>query len=568
MIKIQKSTLVPEVNPSREFLEIASDFSNPLDIVREAVSNSFDAKATEIYILFSIISERGRKKLEITIRDNGEGMDYNGLKSFFDLGNSLRRDEKSEDTSLIGEKGHGTKIYFNSEKVYLTTGTKNIKLSAVMDNPLGYLYEGEVPIVEVEETNESFNGTFIQVVGYNNNERDVFNHDRLKDYIFWFTKFGSFENEISGGTDYNNVKLFLKGVDRDNTEELTFGHKFPLESGSLEKLFDKHVADAPDYFVKKWLFEGTLRKFPDIKYQSVFYVEGNKAKRSFNNMIRRSGYTAPEGAYTVQERYGIWLSKDFIPVQRKNEWITSRGSEYTKFHAFFNCQDIKLTANRGSVDNTSGEILEEIKNTIKEIYLKITESVDWENLEYLEEQSHAYISEKKESRDFDRRKNFINSTKVAEYKNVVLREPRQEQGVFAIYHAIDLLTPELFPFEIVDYDTHAGIDVLARIKNSGVDLERSSFRFVEFKHLLKENFNHSFKRLYGIVCWKLNLKNDDTVKDVFGSIRKLKCVPKTTDKSYTQYFLEDERDPHRIEIIVLEEFLQEKLEIVFKRSKG
>jgi hypothetical protein len=33
------------------------------------------------------------------------------LQSFFDLGNSTRRG----DNATIGEKGHGTKVYFNSK---------------------------------------------------------------------------------------------------------------------------------------------------------------------------------------------------------------------------------------------------------------------------------------------------------------------------------------------------------------------------------------------------------------------------------------------------------------------
>src|SRR5690606_4954465 len=193
------------------------------------------------------------------------------------------------------------------------------------------------------------------------------------------------------------------GVDRNEPELLTFGHKFPEVSESLDKLMDKYLADAPEHFVKKWVFTGRLNKYPDIKYDAVFYIEGNKAKRTVNNMIKRSGYTAPEGAYTVQERYGIWLAKDFIPVQRKNEWVTVKGSEYTKFHAFFNCQELKLTANRGSVENTPAEILDEIKVTIKSLYQQIIESDDWGNLEWLEEQSQAYQSERKEEKDLEKR---------------------------------------------------------------------------------------------------------------------------------------------------------------------
>jgi hypothetical protein len=44
------------------------------------------------------------------IEDDGKGMNEEGLTSFFDLGNSLGRN----DPEKIGEKGHGTKVYFNS----------------------------------------------------------------------------------------------------------------------------------------------------------------------------------------------------------------------------------------------------------------------------------------------------------------------------------------------------------------------------------------------------------------------------------------------------------------------
>ena len=108
--------ITPKVNEVKEFIEIANDFSNPLDLVREAISNSFDACASRIEICFSTVSERGEDILLIELNDNGEGMDRKGLQSFFDLGNSLRRGEPK----TIGEKGHGTKVYFNSRYIELS----------------------------------------------------------------------------------------------------------------------------------------------------------------------------------------------------------------------------------------------------------------------------------------------------------------------------------------------------------------------------------------------------------------------------------------------------------------
>ena len=94
--------ITPEVNSSQEFIEIAQDFSNPLDLVREGISNCFDAHAKNMTMDFSVITDCGERLLKIEIIDDGDGMDEIGLKSFFDLGNSTRRNTK-ENTGVVSE---------------------------------------------------------------------------------------------------------------------------------------------------------------------------------------------------------------------------------------------------------------------------------------------------------------------------------------------------------------------------------------------------------------------------------------------------------------------------------
>lgn len=69
--------------------------------MREAISNAIDAQAKNIILDFGVISEYGERILKIEIADDGKGMDKDGLKSFFDLGNSLNR----YDEEAIGGKG-------------------------------------------------------------------------------------------------------------------------------------------------------------------------------------------------------------------------------------------------------------------------------------------------------------------------------------------------------------------------------------------------------------------------------------------------------------------------------
>ncbi|MDN3956160.1 ATP-binding protein [Sporolactobacillus laevolacticus] len=553
-------TIRPSVDETQEFIEITNDFSNPLELVREAISNSFDAKANTIWISFDVIREYGESVLEIKLKDNGKGMDKEGLHSFFDLGNSSRRG----DSESIGEKGHGTKIYLNSKSIEVITQKSNEKYTAVVQEPYKTLYDRQIPIVQVtkETLKVSDYGTEIIIKGYNNNRRNKFTHEILKDYIYWFTKFGSIELNFNKDELKNSI-LYLKGLNREKYEKLEFGHIFPPENHDVSKLFDKYLVKAPEYYCKKIVKTGQLKNFPEIKYEAIFYIEGNNVKQSYNPMLRRRGYQAPKGAYTVQERYGIWLCKDYIPIQKKNEWITYKGSEFTKFHAFLNCQELRLTANRGSIENTPHEILDDIKDVVyKEIYSKIVEGDDWRQLEWLEEEADGYRTTEKEKNDFKWRKEKINKSNIATYRGLTLVQPEKESGVFAL--TIQLLTvdPELLPFQILDYDTHSGIDVIVKGDHT-TPIHQSKLYYVEFKKFLQNNFNHTFVNLHSIICWETDIKHGDIIEDINKEKRKMIISAPTKQGEYTKYFLDDPRNPHKIEVFVLKHYLKEKLNIEF-----
>lgn len=560
LIESNEFTIRPKVDETQEFIEIANDFSNPLELVREAISNSFDAKANMIWISFDVIREYGESILEIRIKDNGKGMDKEGLHSFFDLGNSLRRG----DNQTIGEKGHGTKVYLNSRSIEVITKHRREKHTAKVNEPYRTLYNREIPIVRVtkEILDVTEYGTEIIIKGYNNNRRDKFTHEILKDYINWYTKFGSvelqFDNEVP-----NDTKLYLKGLNVTDYEELSFGHIFPPENHDVNNLFYEHLIKAPEFYCKKIVKTGQLKNFPEIKYEAVFYIEGNKVKQSYNSMLRRKGYQAPKGAYTVQERYGIWLCKDYIPIQRKNSWITYKGSEFTKFHAFLNCQDLRLTANRGSVDNTPQEVLDDIKEVVYDIYSDIVEGDDWRQLEWLEEEADGYRTTEKEKKDFEWRKNRINKSNIAIYEGLTLVQPQRESGVFALTIQLTTVKPELFPFQILDYDTHAGIDVIVKGDHT-TPIHQSKLYYVEFKHFLQNNFNHSFVNLHSIICWDTDIKHGDIVEDINKEKRKMVISSATQLGEHTKYFLDEPRNPHKIEVFVLKQYLKEKLNVEFR----
>jgi len=549
--------ITPTVDETQEFIEIANDFSNPLDLVREAISNAYDAKATEITIAFDVIKEDGESILRIRLNDNGTGMTKSQLQNFFDLGNSTRR----EDKTTIGEKGHGTKVYLNSRRIEVKTGSKEGGLKAVMERPFHKLHNREIPKVTVETISEFSKGTEIVILGYNSNRREKFRQANLKDYINWFTKHGSFENKFNEFP--RTVSLFLKGLDVDDAEQIQQGHIFPPESSSLSTLFDELLTQAPNYYSKQFKKSGSLTNHPEIKFEAIFSVEGKNTKYSYNPMLRRSGYMAPQGAYKIQERYGVWLAKDYIPVQKKNDWITYKGSEYLRLHAFVNCQDLRLTANRGSIDNTPAEILQDIETEVKKFYDEIVSSDDWSQMEWLEDVASAYQTSEKEKQQFEWRRKKINRANVARYKDLLLVEPERESGVFSIFIMLSQIEKDLFPFHVIDYDTHDGIDVIAKGDNKTPIVNAKLF-YVEFKRTLSHSFNHSFENLHSVVCWETNIKHDQEIKDLSGKGRKMIITSPENSSDYTRYYLDDPRSAHRIEVFCLKSYLKEKLDIIFE----
>ncbi|CDE71988.1 putative uncharacterized protein [Acidaminococcus sp. CAG:917] len=556
----------PKVNASKEFKEIAFDFAKPLELVREAISNAFDAHAKNIKIGFEIFNDYGTDILKIILEDDGNGMDEEGMFAFFDLGNSINGKSKNAEgkKDTIGEKGHGTKVYFNSSKIYLETKQDGHLIRATMNEPYKNLFNDIIPIVDYETVDsEGNNYTHIEVFGFNNNSFEKFTHKNIKDYIYWFTKFGSIEKEF-GIKDNIDVKLQLKGLDCNTYEELSFGHVFPDESKSVSALFDDYMTDASNYYCAKKIIEGTLTRFPHISYQAIFCLEGNKVKYLYNEMLSRRGYSAPRGAYSVQDRYGLWLCKDFIPIQRKNEWIVEKGTEYTRFHAFINCQNLQLTANRGSVENTKAAILEDLEEVARNIYMSFTTGDAWKDLEWLDSEAEAYKTDESEKKDFEWRIKRINSTKIAKVGDNVLVEPQSEGAVFSLFIQLMGINKDLFPFTIIDYNTHKGIDIIVKGKDD-CPIKHSKLFYVEMKYYLDKKFNHTFRNLKAIICWDIstNLKNNEEITDLTGETRTLEIVQPENASDYTRYYLVQKRSDKKIEIFVLRLYLEEKMDIRF-----
>lgn len=562
-------TGTPEVIAAREFLEIARDFTDPKEAIREAISNSLDWGATEIKISVHEDKTRPDNELILEIRDNGEGLNQERLKAFFDLGNStaLERGEYGEKLGTkIGEKGHGTKVFFNSRRVEVESRSAECYAYAEMNEPLAALLKDQIPSYgyEIEEESDGETYTKITIYGYDNNNKKDFAHAVLKDYILWFTKFGSVEYEFES-SDSHAEKVLLKGLGADKHEEIEFGHVFAQEANDISQLKVGHPGDWPKYFVKRWRFEHIpVIDNPGLFIDFVLYLEGDSAKRRYNLMIRGRGRTAGAGMYKVEDRYGLYACKDYIPVQRRNDWISLGQAEWTKYHAFVNCQDFRLTANRGDIANTDRELLDAIGATVRQLYEeKVLQSSSFQEYEEAAEQEERYRDAQQEGKDFQRRQKLALAKKIAKLDERELLEPRQEAGVVALFTKVSSLQPTAFPFRIVDYDTKRGYDALAATSTVR-DLSKDMLFFVEFKHQLRSEFDHSFSHLVAVVCWDCALGDGAEISDIANKRRTLRITPPGDSQTYTKYMLVSPTEQHNVEVFVLKEYLAETLGIQFK----
>jgi len=569
---------IPEVNQAHEFLEIVMDFRDPRDAVREAISNAFDAQADEISVEVAMVPYRGEDELVLTFRDNGTGMTAvpsepprPSVPSFFDLGNSTSRGQQG----LIGQKGHGTKTYFNSREIEVTSWSGKQKVYAVMSDARAHLAGGSLPGYDWEPSTlvDEKHGTTIVVKGYNQNRVKGFSHEELKDFILWFSKFGSLEPSL--GIQRGKVPvLHLRGLGKDEPETLTFGHPFATEQFEIKALRKLDPATPTQFFVKKWHERGVVVKgFPQYTLDIVFFIEGDKAK-SYNPMLRRRGRSLKEGMYSVEERYGLWAAKDHIPVQNVTDWIArGRRVASTKYHAFVNCQSFKLTANRGDIGNTEERLYHAIQETTNtwieatvfgdQIYRKYEEELQLET---------SYRRPEDERKEHDRRRKHATRKKICsrlnssllQKKTIELLEPRQEIEVYALFCTVNALNPDLFKFRILDYDTHRGYDALVEMTPSA-GFDKEAFRFVEFKKGLEQEINHSFALMAALVCWECKIPAGDVVRDITGASRRL-TITKTP--SHTRYMLDAEGEDRKIEVFVLQDYLKEKCKIEFQSRQS
>lgn len=365
----------PSVNEVNEFLEIASDFEDPLELLRESLSNAFDAGAESVDIRIRTQSNGS----DIVIEDDGHGMDEEDLRSFFDLGNSNK-------TNSIGYKGHGTKIFYKSDHIKVNTIRGSTTLSAEMEQPWEKLNNRVLPKYDVTKTDapSSRSGTLIRISGFKSGEGfspESLTYPKVHNYLKWKTIVGSTAHFFEDDFHEMKVRVELDDEIDDSREQLTTTNEFKFPSEQLLPGDGQFPAER-------------MCKLYGPKEISLDHAEGT----STVEIVGMAGGKAARnelptfGRHSTQ--FGVWLAKDHIKVERLNEAI-SHDNEFIHFFFVANCQDIELSANRGKIRNKSSSVYQALEEELSHFLSKVTHDPWFEG--YLDARRQGELARKASS---------------------------------------------------------------------------------------------------------------------------------------------------------------------------
>lgn len=385
--------------------ELADNKQDVLEVLREALSNAKDHRATRVWIR---TEREARGTFNLVVVDDGDGMSDEGMQAFWGVGAS-HKPYKS-----IGYKGHGTKLFFDCARLSVATKTSadtEWQLSTV-DDP------AKVAARHIEVTNlptgsrlstelgalgtTLVTGTIVLVEGVQGRSAEgLLERKKVESYCDWSTVLGDIrsglfdrredfhkaiaENATSelrpGDAELRPIRVLLRlNGERSYTEPgggpqpqhkhfmeawragvvdgvpLAFGHRFADEFKSptgAKRVQDDSTAlrlTGPE----DWVFE-------KYGFTVVARVEGHRRQRE---AYPEASWQNHPGVFKFEDRFGLWLCRDFVPIVRRPDLLLNAINEVSRkrksrfefksvrnWHVFVNHQGYTPTANRDGISN-------------------------------------------------------------------------------------------------------------------------------------------------------------------------------------------------------------------------
>lgn len=369
------------------------------------------------------------------------------------------------------------------------------------------------------------------------------NHAYLRDYIKWYTVVGSLHPLFDKKIQSKDIKLYLAGLKQDDFsrnycslemidpiptfetingisyEIITLGHYFPPNrySESAMKSYAKSIKSNKAYYdyYSRTIYNDTVVCSNNTSFRLIIHLEGYETKRKYDILLSKRGRARNKLTHTDSERYGLWVCKGGVPVEKVDDWIEGgKGSgSYTYMQAFIDCDDFQLTANRGSIQNSEIEKIEIIKSQLNTILNDSSIKSLMNERSEMEQLEKQIQSIENDQADLQIRSKLSQQRKTITLPcGRILLEPTKlktgysESETMILLIQIMTLYPKLFTFNLLDYNTSKGIDFVVDINGTP--------KYIELKGTLNKKINHPFRYIDRFICYDINLKADDIVNDI------------------------------------------------------
>lgn len=573
----------PQIDFKHVLSELSVNRTDPCEVVRELISNSYDAKATNIRYA-GIDSLRG-----FVYWDNGTGLDrletINNItpwEAFFSIGKSTKT--KGD---FIGYKCQGSKLCFASNRILVLTKTKqDIEWHGhIIENPRQTLgpdinispksttspwqiladFVGQSATDAAKVLNEFNEGFFTQhfktgtLIAIQNLDVDSFTkhllgsapteNSYLANYIRLATKHGdtrkifeqqgfkpSHVKQISTGITECKLELF----DGESFSPVPFGFPYLPVSTEIDIKSPLEVARLRDgrfsaRHAKKF-------KYGNNSYSLVLAVDGNRRAHDGYSALDRKG--ASKSGLRLSDQRGVAISVNGIKVCRFNEIL--QRPELDDYHVLSDSESsshyllvidgpFDLVTNRNTVSKSASGILEdsgfinEIKKFLDDakqnssVFNELVGRLSREQREAKLNQQIEILDSSKKSLKNRERFRIPSGTSEELYVSPL---PGEEYLVGVLYATLRDKVPENNSYvkywkKIFTFST-LGIDSIGSKENASLAV--NDLISVEYKYEFSNTgpFNHALCIVDFIVAWNIKLSEGSTVSDdydCFGTVR-------------------------------------------------
>jgi len=573
--------------------ELGNNKIDSLEILREALSNAKDHGAGRLFVR---TSRDNQGRVSVLLVDDGEGLDDERWAAFWGVAASAK--PPTTERPSIGYKGFGTKLFFQSERLVVASrpSTSQPWMVAAVDRPFADT-RPQVDLAELDSSHPLYRvlqdvalvggtGTAVSIEHVRFSDRDrLLLRRNVESYCDWFTIIGDVRSglfdsraefhrairnrgetvdllqpstvplrpvevllQVNGETKFSPLGLhgFYKAWPEDQKEFAVdpglamFGHRFADARGATVTRGGQAKDDRTALRLtgpKDWL--------SDEDVGVVAHVEGQRRQR---DVYDEAGWPNHKGVYSFDERFGLWLCRDYVPVVQRNDLLRRaileaepRGLErdfknLRNWKVFVNDQGFLPTANRGDISNFAereGRVHEALLAVLKNAF-KHADFADWvEKIRAARRERERDVERDLMKRRRDDVEDWAKkgSPKGVDVSEAALRPrnardalmsriPRNEQELYSLWAQVSARFE--VPLMVLEYDTHDGVDAIARVREAAL-LPGVTYARVEFKLQIDSGYpiGHYFDAIDAIVCWNVGKTGDIEEENAagFGRLR-------------------------------------------------